>query len=418
MLPQLITLIVLLGFSAFFSGSEMALASLGKFKVRELIEKYGKKAEILNVWLKEPNKLLTTIAVANNLVNIWASVLASAIVFSRFHKHTVAITTGIMTFLILIFGEIIPKTLGKQNSAKISLHTIRPLIFLSYSLLPVVKLFTGISGALIRLFGGRVVLQTSRISEKELKDVITAGEKEGVIEEKEREMIHSIFEFGDTLVKEVMTPRTEIICLEDSSALKDVLELMVKEGHSRIPVYRENVDEIVGIVYSKDLLRQWLGEELGKAAKELMQRPYFVPETKKVNELLREFQRRKIQIAIVIDEYGGTAGLVTMEDLLEEIVGEISDRWEKEPPDFQKLPDGKILVNGKMELEKANEELKLGLPEENDIETVAGFILSYLGRFPKIGEKFRFKNLLITIEKSDEHSISLVQVKRLPEKSK
>ncbi len=230
-------------------------------------------------------------------------------------------------------------------------------------------------------------------------------------------MIHSIFEFGDTLVKEVMTPRTEIIGFEDKSTLKEILALMVQEGHSRIPVYRENLDEIVGIVYSRDLLKQWQEEELGRSAKELMQAPYFVPETKKVNELLREFQRRKIQIAIVVDEYAGTAGLVTMEDLLEEIVGEISDRWEKESPDFQKLPDGKILISGKMELEKANEELDLGLPEENDIETVAGFILSYLGRFPKAGEKFRFKDLLFTIEKSDEHSISLVQVKRItPEK--
>jgi len=323
-----------------------------------------------------------------------------------------------MTFLILVFGEIIPKTLGKQNSAKISLHTIRPLIFLSYLLLPIVKLFTGISGAIIRLFGGRIMVQTSRISEKELKEVISAGEKEGVIEEEEREMIHSIFEFGDTLVREVMTPRTGIIALEDTNTLKEVLDLMVSEGHSRIPAYRENVDEIVGIVYSKDLLKQWQKEELGMPVKKLMQPPYFVPETKKVNELLREFQRQKIQIAIVIDEYGGTAGLVTMEDLLEEIVGEISDRWEKEAPDFQKLPDGKILVSGKMELEEANEELKLGLPEENGVETVAGFILSYLGKFPKVGEKFRFKDLLFTIEKSDEHSISLVQVKRLPREGK
>jgi len=418
MLPQLIALIVLLGFSAFFSGSELALASLGKFKVKGLIERYGKKAEILNVWLKEPNKLLTTIAIANNLVNIWASVLASAIVFSRFQKYSVAIATGIMTFLILVFGEIIPKTLGKQNSAKISLYTIRPLIFLSYLLLPIVKFFTGISSAIIRLFGGRVVVQTSRISEKELKEVISAGEKEGVIEEDEREMIHSIFEFGDTVVREVMTPRTEIIALEDKSTLKEILGLMVKEGHSCIPVYRENIDEINGIVYSKDLLREWQDGNLEKKTQELMRSPYFVPETKKVNELLREFQRQKIQIAIVVDEYAGTAGLVTMEDLLEEIVGEISDRWEKESPDFQKLPDGKILVSGKMELEKANEELKLGLPEENGVETVAGFILSYLGRFPKAGEKFRFKDLLFTIEKSDEHSISLVQVKRLPREGK
>ncbi|PIV63405.1 MAG: hemolysin, partial [bacterium (Candidatus Ratteibacteria) CG01_land_8_20_14_3_00_40_19] len=190
-------------------------------------------------------------------------------------------------------------------------------------------------------------------------------------------------------------------------------DLMVREGHSRIPAYRENVDQIVGIVYSKDLLKQWQEGKLEKPAKELMRPPYFIPETKRVNELLREFQRHKISVAIVIDEYGGTAGLVTMEDLLEEIVGEISDHWEKKAPDFQKLPDGTILVNGKMEIERVNEELEMGLPEENDVETLAGFILSYVGRFPKVGETFRFKNLSFTIQTADEHSISLVQIKRL-----
>ncbi len=418
MLLQILTLIVLLCFSALFSASETALTSLGKFRVKELIGRYGKRAQLLNRWLEEPNRLLTTILVGNNLVNIWASVLAATIVLQRFQQKGVAIATGIMTFLILVFGEIAPKTFAKQSAERISLRFIRPLIFLSYLLLPVVKFLTGISTAIIRLFGGRVLVATSRISEEELKDVISVGEKEGVIEEEEKEMIHSIFEFGDTLVREVMTPRTEIIALEDEASLKEVSDLMVKEGHSRIPVYREHIDEIGGIIYSKDLLKQWQEEKLEQEAKELMRPPYFIPETKKVNELLREFQRQKIQIAIVIDEYGGTAGLVTMEDLLEEIVGEISDRWEKEAPDFQKLPDGTILVSGKMEIERANEELKLGLPEENDVETVAGFILSYLGRFPKPGEKFRFKDLLFTIQKSDEHSISLVQVKRVPPKVK
>lgn len=412
-LSQILILIVLLCFSALFSASETALSSLGKFRVKEAIGKYGKRAHLLNRWLEEPNRLLTTILVGNNLVNIWASVLAATIVLQKFQQKGVAITTGLMTFLILVFGEITPKTFAKQNAERISLLLIKPLIFLSYLLFPLVKFLGGVSIVIIRLFGGRVAKQTSRISEKELKDVISVGEREGVIEEEEKEMIHSIFEFGDTLVKEVMTPRTGIIALEDASTLKEVLDLMVREGHSRIPAYRENVDQIVGIVYSKDLLKQWQEGKLEKPAKELMRPPYFIPETKRVNELLREFQRHKISVAIVIDEYGGTAGLVTMEDLLEEIVGEISDHWEKKAPDFQKLPDGTILVNGKMEIERVNEELEMGLPEENDVETLAGFILSYVGRFPKVGETFRFKNLSFTIQTADEHSISLVQIKRL-----
>ena len=416
----------------------MALSSLGKLRIKEIIERRGKRAEVLNLWLKEPNRFLTTILIGNNVANIFASVVAAAISINLFKHIAIGVTTGIMTFLVLVFGEITPKTLAKEHAEKISLFIIRPLHILSCLLSPFIKFFLFISTGIIRLFGGKGSPQTSRISAREIHSLIKAGEREGALEKEEREMIHSVMEFGDTRVDEVMTPRTEIVAVEEEATLREILDTIIKEGHSRIPVYREDIDEICGIVHARDLLsyinpvrkegskpvrNEFLngsnGVKEGKKemkGKEVMSPAYFIPESKRLSDLLHEFQRQKNQIAIVIDEYGGTAGLVTLEDLLEEIVGEISDRYEKETPDFQALDTNTFLVNGKMEIERANEEMNLQVSEEIEAETMAGFVFHQLGRIPKEGEGFKYKNLLITIRKADERSVSLIQIKKFPPK--
>jgi putative hemolysin len=334
-----------------------------------------------------------------------------------------------MTFLILVFGEITPKTLAKEHAENISLFIIRPLYTFSWILSPLTKFFLFISTAIIRSFGGKGSPQASRISEEEILSLVKAGEREGVLEKKEREMIYSVIEFGDKRVDEVMTPRTEIVAVREEASLEEILEVMIKDRHSRIPVYREDMDEICGIVHVRNLLShinpvrkegfdEVKEEEKELRAREVMEPAYFIPESKRLSDLLHEFQRQKNQIAIVIDEHGGTAGLVTLKDLLEEIIGEISDRYEKETPNFQVLEDNTFLVNGKMEIEKANKEMGLEISEEIEAETIAGFVLHQLGRIPKEGEQFKYKNLLVTIQRADERSVSLLRIKKFIPKEK
>lgn len=332
MVVPLIALMLLLLFSAFFSGAETALTSMTKLRVKRLIKEKGKKAQALTFWLENPNQILVTILVSNNIVNIAASVLATTVLLNTLPSTAVgkaaSIATGGMILLILIFGEITPKTFAKAHAPTISLLAIRPLKALSYVLTPIVKVLTGITTGIIRIFGGKVTKEPLFITEEELLTMIDIGEEEGALEEEEREMIHSVFEFGDTLVKEVMINRVDITAIKSSANLKQTLSLAVKTGYSRIPVFEDSIDNIIGVVYTKDLLKYWQEGKNDLAPKESMRPPYHIPETKKVSELLEDFQRKKVHMAIVVDEYEKTVGLVTIEDLLEEIVGEIEDEYD------------------------------------------------------------------------------------------
>lgn len=241
--------------------------------------------------------------------------------------------------------------------------------------------------------------------------MISMGEEEGVLEEEEKEMINSIFEFGDTRVQEVMIPRLDIVAVEAGRNLTDILKVAVEDGHSRIPVFEKKIDKIIGVLYVKDLLSLW-----GKRAeedlkvKDLTRAPYFVPETKKVNELLREFRRKKIHLAIVVDEYGGTAGLVTLEDLLEEIVGEIEDEYDEKKEEIKILEEGVALINGRMDIGEVNEKLKINLPEKEGVETIAGFVVDYLGRVPQTGEELTYENLRISVVEADRRRVVKVKI--------
>jgi len=411
---NIIYIVILVVLSAFFSASEAAFISLNKYHIQKLMDINKKRASQLEFWIKHPRKILITTLVGNNIVNILASIIAATLSNKVFHKISIALVTGIMTFIILVFAEIIPKSIAKKHCEKVAIRAYYPIRFFSILLTPVIKFLTLFANFFVRFFGERIDTIIPIITEEDVKAMITAGEEEGVIEEEEKEMIHSIFEFGDKMVKEIMTPRVEIVGVEENTKIEDVLKIIAKEGYSRLPVYRDNIDKVTGIIIIKDIVAKLnKGNSDDLKAKDLMRDVYFVPETKKVVELLRELQIKKLQMAIVVDEYGGTAGLVTMEDLVEEIVGEISDEYKKDTRDYHKLPDGTFLVEGGMEIEKFEDVFNFKLPEDIEVETIAGFILDYLGKFPKKGEKFTFNNFEFTIQESDEKKIKWIKVKKM-----
>ena len=391
------------------------MTSLGRLKMKSLMERKKEKAPLLSVWVEDPNRLLATILVGNNIVNVAASVL-STIILLRLLGPTAtgkatALSIGIMTFLILVFGEITPKTYARQNAEGIALRTIGLLKFLSRALSPLIKLLVFVANIVIKLSGGKMHKPGPFMTEEEIRGIISVGEEEGVLEEEEKEMIDSIFEFGDTKVQEVMVPRLDIIAVEAGRSLSDILKAAVEAGHSRIPVFDKKIDNIIGILYVKDLLNLWGKKDEGDMkVEDLLRTPYFVPETKKVSELLREFQKKKIHLAVVVDEYGGTAGLVTLEDLLEEIVGEIEDEYDEKREEIKILKNGEALINGKMDIGAVNERLEINLPEKEGVETIAGFVVDSLGRVPQVGEELTYANLLLSVVEADRRRVIKVKI--------
>lgn len=409
-LIQIIFLFVLIGLAAFFAASETAFVSLGTYHLRKLQEQDPRKKR-LEFWFRYPNRVLTTTLVGNTIVESLASIVAASIAYRSSGKISLGIMAFSVMFLILIFGEIIPKNLGKKYAEKFVIYAIIPMKIFTLILEPINRFLLGFAEVFLSFFKVNIDSILPVLTEDDIKAMISAGEEEGLIEEEERQMIHSIFELGDKMVSEVMIPRVNIVAVDINATIKDILSLVTKEGYSRYPVYRGNFDTIEGIVYLKDIIAKGF-ERSDLTAKEIMRKAYFVPETKKINELMKELQLQQIQMAIVVDEYGGTAGLVTMEDLVEEIVGEISDEYKHEAKDYQLLSDGSYLVKGSMEIEKANEQLELALPK-GEFETIAGFVMEYLGKLPRKGEKFIYRGKVFIIHESHEKTVKWVRIRNL-----
>ncbi len=391
------------------------MTCLGKLKMKSLMEKEKEKAPLLSLWAEDPNRLLVTILVGNNIANVAASVLFTVILLRLLGPmatgRAAALSIGMMTFLILVFGEITPKTYARQNAEGIALRTLGLLKFLSQALSPLVKLLVFMANVVIRLLGGKIAQPGPFMTEEDIRGMLSVGEDEGVLEEEEKEMIDSIFKFGDTKVQEVMVSRLDIVAVEAGRNLTDILKAALEAGHSRIPVFEKEIDNIIGVLYVKDLLSLWGQKDEGKLKiKNLARTPYFVPETKKVDELLREFQKKKIHLAIVVDEYGGTAGLVTLEDLLEEIVGEIEDEYDEKREEIKILEEGVALIDGKMDIGEVNERLKINLPEKEGVETVAGFVVDYLGQVPQAGEELTYDNLHISVVEAERRRVVRVKI--------
>ncbi len=422
-LISIIGFLILLVLSAFSSATETAFTSVNRIRVKHLVEEKTKGAELLQQLLQQPSRYLAAILILNNLVNIGAASLATMLVVQYFESlnltlstgYIAGISTGIVTFLVLVYGEISPKTYAAQNAEKLALLVARPVSILVKVLFPVARIFIFIANLFGKLFGGKTTPEGPFLTEDELKTMVRMGEEEGVIEEDEKEMIHSIFEFGDTIVKEVMVPRMDMACVEDKATAKDVLAIITEEGFSRIPVFEESVDNIVGIVYAKDLLKlNNTKEKLNVSVKKLMHAVYYIPETKKVNELLRELQKKRQHMTIVLDEYGGTAGLVTIEDLLEEIVGEIFDEYDLEEVLIERVDENNVRVDARADLDEINEFLEINLPEEYEYETIGGFVYNLAGKVPVAGEKVEYENLVFTVETLAGRRISKILITKKP----
>lgn len=380
-----ILLLVLVGLSAFFSASETALTAFNRSKLKEISDESKTKGEMLKFWLKKPNELLTALLIGNNIVNILGSSIATmvAINFLGNNSKAIGIATATMTIILLIFGEITPKVIAKAYSTKISGAVIEFVFFLSKILLPISILLMSISKVIVKIFGTDLNNIGLIITEEEIKSVVSVGEEEGVIEEEEKKMIHSIFEFTDTTVKEIMIPRTTVYAVEASKTLNEVWEEMIGNGYSRIPVYEEKIDNIIGVLYLKDIFNVIRERQLDKAVKYLIREAYFVPETKPLFEMLEEFKKNQIHMAIVLDEYGGTSGIITIEDLIEEIVGDINDEFDGEhDEEIRKVADNKYIIDAMLSIERINEEIGLNIPVSEDYDSLGGYIYTALGRVP------------------------------------
>ena len=420
---QVFLLLVLLFFSAFFSASETALSSLFELRIRHLLKtSKGTRAKALEHLLREPNDFITALVLFNNLVNVGASALATLLFLRILPEGTPAyltgiVTTAVMTLALLLIGEVTPKNLAKNRPEAIGLKVVVPVWYLTRISLPVVRALRATSTGLVRPFGvDLLVREGPPITRDQFLSLIEVAEERGAITTQFAEMMRRILALDQTTADEVMVPRTEIKAIEVSTPIPEVIEFVVRDGHSRYPVYRETLDQVIGILHAKDLLAYARSGNAPSSLASLLRPVIFVPTTKPVSALLREFQQERAHMAVVVDEYGGLAGLVTLEDVLEEIVGEIEDEYDRRRQRtlIRRLSQTEALVDGDTEIRRLNRTLGLSLPEEEAV-TVAGLILETLGDIPEPGTKLRFGSVEITVEEATEREIQTVRVTILPQ---
>lgn len=394
---------------AFFSSSEAALMSVNKLKIKHLIEKGNKNAASVDRIIARHDKLFGTILTTENLFIILASSLGTTLSFKYFGSEGVFISTLIMTVLIVILGEITPKTIAAALSERISLIVARPMELIIKIMSPVITVFALLSNVLLKAFGAKIKYNPYYLTEDEIKTVIEVGEKEGVLAPDEKEILCGVFEFGDKLAKEIMIPRVEMECVQIGENLRDIVDIISKTGHSRIPVYQGSLDNIVGMVYAKDLLGHLEAGKGDLKAADIKRPAFFAPFSQKIIKLFSELQKNKQSMVILLDEFGGTAGLITMEMILEEIVGDISDEYDTEDMYFSKLPGKNYLVDARYDIEWINDKLKIEIPE-GEYNTIGGFIIDKLGKIPKTGEKLEIKNTVLIVEKVFKNRIDIVRI--------
>lgn len=414
-ISQLIFLLILLALSAFFSSAETALTTVNRIHMRTLADADNKKAKMVLKITKDSAKMLSAILIGNNIVNLSASSIATTLAISMFGNYGAGIATGIITFLILIFGEVSPKTLSTIKADSISLKIAGIINVLMIVLTPVIFLINKLSLGVLFLFGVKASDGNRVMTEEELRTIVDVGQETGVIEDEERAMIHNVFDFGDAEAKEVMIPRIDMTFVHIDADYNEVLKIYKQDMFTRLPVYEESTDNVVGIINMKDLL---LIENTDNfSIRDIMREPYFTYEHKNTSDLFLEMKKSSISLAIVLDEYGVTAGLITLEDLIEEIVGEIRDEYDTdEIDDITKLSDREYLVLGSANLEDVSDELNLHL-ESDDYDTIGGYCLEKLDHLPERNEIIiTDDDVLLRIEAVDKNRIEKVYIK-LPEPS-
>ena len=412
---NVLILVILILLSGFFSAAEAALSAYRSNYLEKLDEeKHPKTYAVLKRWLKDPNSMLTGIVIGNNVVNILASSIATVVIVDYFGNKgsSVALATAIMTILILIFGEISPKLMARNNSSKIAESVSVIIYVMSIILTPIVACLIFISRLVGRILGVNMTSPQLMITEEDIISFVNVGNAEGIIEEDEKEMIHSIVTLGETNAKEVMTPRTSMLAFEGTKTINEVWDEILENGFSRIPVYNETIDDIVGILYVKDLMEHIKNGDLNSPISEFVRTPYYVPETKSIIEILKEFRTLKVHIAMVLDEYGGVVGLVTIEDLIEEIVGEIRDEYDDEEDSFyKKIADNEYEVDAMTDIETINKDLELELPISEDYESLGGLIVTTLGRICNVGDEIEIDNIHLKVLEVDKMRVSKVFIK-------
>ncbi|KAB1186910.1 MULTISPECIES: hemolysin family protein [Haloferax] len=404
-------ILVLIALSAFFSSSEIAMFSLAKHRVDSLVEDNVPGAKRVKALKEDPHRLLVTILVGNNIVNIAMSALATGLlaVLDFSPGQSVIISTLGITTLVLLFGESAPKSYAVENTESWALRIARPLKYAELLLLPLVVFFDYLTRAVNSITGGQTAIEASYITRDEIQNLIETGEREGVIEEEEREMLDRIFRFNSTIAKEVMTPRLDMTAVPKDATIDEAIETCVQADHERVPVYDGNLDNIIGIVNIRNLVREQYYGERGVSLADIVSPTLHVPESKNVDELMAEMQDTRMQMVIVIDEFGTTEGLITLEDMVEEIVGDILEGDEEEP--FEEVDEDTFLVRGEVNIDEVNEMLDIELPEGEEFETLAGFIFNRAGRLVEEGEEITYGNIVIRIEQVDNTRIMKARIR-------
>ena len=415
-------LIMCVGLSAFFSGSEIALSSIDKLTLKRLVKQDEKRGRRIEYLLMHPSRWLITILIGNNLVNVAAASLATLLVMGVVQGapgRAVAIVTGVMTFILLVFGEITPKRYCQQHAEIITLKIAGPILFLCRVLNPLVGGLNLITQGILKLGQNKEAKRSWLITEREIHALVDIGQEEGALEEREEKLVHGALEFDETQAREIMVPRTKMVCIEQKAKVPALIDLIKRVGYSRIPVYKGKIDNIVGVAYAKDTLSLIPRRNESLTVKQIMRPALFVPYTTRLSTVFRKMQREKTHLAIIVDEYGGVAGMLTIEDLLEEIVGEIQDEYDlEEEQKIKILKDGTALVEGDTDTDRINEELDTEFPEKTAaFESIGGFIVNQLGRMPQNGETIEFGNLRLSVVEADERRIKKIKIwKRRKEK--
>ena len=425
---DILVIILLTLLEGFFVAAEIALVSIRRSRVEQLVDEGSSRARRVRRLLDDPGRFLAVSQLGLTVIGFFASAFAAINLAQGLRRFlegfgigtstadglSLIIVTVTLALFTIIFAELVPKTLALSNPERFAMSLSIPIDFLARALGPLIALLTGVTRAIGSLFGANVTNE-AQITAEELRLIVERGGEQGVLEAEEEQMINSIIELGERRLHEVMIPRIAIVALPASATLEEAIDVIVEEGHSRIPVYEESIDEVVGILYAKDLLpfvKSGSGQR--PAVRSLLRPPVFVPESMTIDDLLHEFQRRKVHIAIVLDEYGGTAGLLTIEDLLEEIVGEIQDEYDTEEPMVVRLSDDEARVDGRADVDDLAElfDLNLELEDEDEYDTVGGLVYHRIGGVPSPGDQIDVDGLTLTVESTDGRRVGKVLVVR------
>ncbi|MBE3557765.1 MAG: HlyC/CorC family transporter [Ktedonobacteraceae bacterium] len=415
---QLVILLVALCLCGVASAAETALTSISRIKLKNLVEEGNQRAIEIENLLSRPNTFLTTILVINSVAVIVASSMATVLALRFSESWGELISTVLISLIVLIFCEITPKTAAVQNPLRWAYALVRPVRAAAWLLHPVIWLLSAITSFFVQVIGGPIRHRGPFVTAEELRMLVTVGEEEGVLEEAETEMIHSIFDFADTTVREVMVPRIDMVTLSSKATVTQAVDLALEGGFSRIPVYEANVgiDEIIGILYTKDMLKQLREGHHSFPIRDLVRPAYFVPETKKLDDLLREIRQNRTHMVIVVDEYGSVAGLVTIEDLVEEIVGDIKDEYDREENLVEQINENEYIFDAKINIGEFNELMHTHLGDE-DYETLGGFVYAQLDKIPNTGDIVTHEDLTFTVLATRGRRITKIQVVRTPGES-